>query len=287
MDAQVRHVSYALSEVVDLKCGVSPSFVIHPHVIYLWGFRNPIMRIVSGSDRVEYIFLNINTRLLLTHNYGSRHVFSCSRSPCMCDATAAAGCCCTLITKGSAVSSCDHVSEEVLLSEWVLAIANCAAAQITLREQAVITIEAKHEGRGGTLLRGSWELLASLEVGGVGLQLGQRLLRLGLVLRLRVHSFIRPPSTTKHLQPMPWPYRGGRERLQLCALGQLLCDEARERVRAGLLLLLLLLLGQGLGWLEGRRPVEARALWRSGDLPKVREPTGQLREMKMKRMQSS
>lgn len=119
------------------------------------------------------------------------------------------------------MSSCDHVSEEVLLPEWVLAIAN--------------------------LLRGSWELLASLEVGGVGLQLGQRLLRLRLVLR-----------------------RGGRERLQLCALGQLLCDEARERVRAGLLLLLLLL-----GWLEGRRPVEARALWRSGGLPKRREPTGQ------------
>lgn len=197
MDAQVRHVSYALSEVVDLKCGVSPP----SPVIYLWGFlRNPIMRIVSGSDRVEYIFLNINTRSLLTHNYGSRRVFSCSRSPCMCDATAA-GCCCTLITKGSAMSSCDHVSEEVLLPEWVLAIANCAAAQITLREQAIITFEAKHQGRGGTLLRGSWELLASLEVGGVGLQLGQRLLRLGLVLRLRVHSFIRPPSTTKHLQP--------------------------------------------------------------------------------------
>jgi hypothetical protein len=97
-----------------------------------------------------------------------------------------------------------------------------------------------------------------------------------LVLRLRVHSLIRPPSTTKHLQPGPRPYRGGRERLQLCALGQLLCDEARERVRAGLLLLLLL--GQGLGWLEGRRPVEARALWRSGGLPKRREPTGQLRD---------
>lgn len=74
MDTQVRHVSYALSEVVDLKCGVSSSLVIHPHAIYMWGFRNPIMRIVSGSDRVEYIFLNINTRSLLTHNYGSRHV---------------------------------------------------------------------------------------------------------------------------------------------------------------------------------------------------------------------